>query len=491
MKLLVVIPFCRADQAIALNLLSWIEELGRLPENPCLIVADAKLSKEEIQPVVKAALKIFQSVEFVATPFFLPDERWPIGANWMFETAIRHIGSTSKRAFLWMEPDCVPVRETWLSEVEGDYDKAKRPFMGQIILPGEASLPEQVLSGCAVYPGVMPREILARLIGNRQVAWDVSCASIIAPQTHHSPLFWTFHNHDSPPTFVVERAPDGPRNAIPLDKIPKRAAIVHAGKDGTLIGLLRERRGQNVSHIESPGQRTIWHVVQRFHQRDADAQRRVRYAFESWVNIYGQDFRPLHLWEFSRTSEVIGDERKLPYLRDVLKLGMRRAKSNDALMLTNDDTVLHPEILGRVKETLEKIPAFCSFRVNYPKGKPPNFMMPISRLATLDDDIGRDVFVFEKWWLLSHMCDIPDFLLGELEWDLMLALLIRKSYGLKASGKTIGRVEPACELPKGYVWHERHERAWIKSGFNNPSKQHNWKLSAAWCENNGIEYPFE
>lgn len=241
MKLVVAIAFCWADFQNARRLLEWIEHLGTQKGNDCLLVVDAALYKSKIEPIAKAARRVFNEVELTSPPFSLPDEKWPAGANWMFEAAIRHLcNGENKRPFLWLEPDCVPTRATWLEEIQSAYARSKSPFMGQVFLPKQTGLPEQMLSGIAVYPAEMPLAVSQKLIGKRKVAWDVSCADIVAPKTTHSDLFWTFHNRANPPTFVVEKTKDSPPNAIELRQIPSRAAIVHPCKDGSLINILRE-----------------------------------------------------------------------------------------------------------------------------------------------------------------------------------------------------------------------------------------------------------
>lgn len=110
MSLLLVLPYCPADANQALRLLGWLQELGGCRHNKALLVADIKVPKQVQQQMNEKAQQVFQSFHAITTPHNLPNEAWPVGPNWMFETALRHIGSRKLGAFLWLEPDCVPMR---------------------------------------------------------------------------------------------------------------------------------------------------------------------------------------------------------------------------------------------------------------------------------------------------------------------------------------------------------------------------------------------
>jgi hypothetical protein len=99
------------------------------------------------------------------------------------------------------------------------------------------------------------------------------------------------------------------------------------------------------------------------------------------------------------------------------------------------------------------------------------------------------LFAFRRSWLLEHWDSIPNFFLGELEWDLVMALLIRMSNGVPISEKNdLKNFNSASELPLGYVLHEMHERKWLHDSFaESPAKMHNLKLANAWYENHGLK----
>lgn len=515
MNLLVVIPFHSGDLTLAQNLLAWIDELGKLPENPCLLVADAKLSKQQIEPLAKTAGEIFKSVAVGSPPFPLPDEKWPRGANWMFETAAHWIRQNHKGPWLWLEPDAVPMRAGWLAEIESAYAAAKKPFLGQIIRPNQAGLPAQMLSGVAVYPGELPKAIFQRLLQTkRNVAWDVCCAPTIVPLTHNSRLFWNWHNQKMPPTFVRKKQAGQPENALPLGIIPKDAVLAHTSKDGSLIGLLRgdgepdigqlfmmwKQKLEGMSANGGPSQ-APWtpskralkfvHAVERHVNGDLEALRRSTAALRSWVALYKtKRMTPAHLWEhdYPRSSKSMDDPRGLPFLKDVLVEGMTKAGPDDVIVLTNDDTLLRPGVLEALETKLKSVDACGSFRLNFERGQVPDAKAPLEAVLKLGKpDLGRDLFAFRKQWLKDHWFNLPDFLLGELEWDLVMSVMVRRSAGIFTSRKNIVEPMPACEIERGYVLHEKHEAAWVSGAQKqSPSKIWNKRLAIEWYAKNGF-----
>lgn len=245
----------------------------------------------------------------------------------------------------------------------------------------------------------------------------------------------------------------------------------------------------------------IIHCVERHKQKDDEALRRVRFARDSWVRIYMTgEVVPCHVWKYKRSALEIGDKRDLPYLKDVLEEGINRSThGDDIILLTNDDTVLHPDLATIIFEYIEKVPVVCSGRLNYKFGALPTWKMNPN--GAWGGDIGRDLFAFRKKWLKANWQEIPDFILGELEWDLVLSGMIRKRVGretmdtpnwrpTKDGGIRAREIRnPKCELPPGYVWHEDHEKPWRDMGlFYSPAKRHNVELMQQWYQKNNLHH---
>lgn len=513
-KLLVVIPYCQADVDLLMRLLGWIEEMGGCKENRVLLVADTKVPRDVQKRVADKATNSFKAVNTTTTPHSLADESWPVGPNWMFETTLRFLQNNPQGPFLWLEPDCVPMRKTWLDEIEKVYHRCGKAYLGQVVeTDGKNGLPLKMLSGVAVYPAHAPRMLLKYTLGSKKTAWDVRMAQDILPYTHHTPLIWNLwgENKDLPPTFVRKAEQGQPRNATPLSRIPPATGLYHRCKDESLIELLRGTGGPSIPQIimafksktpivsggpvkiefaDEPEQ--VIHCVERHVQRTKEDEERVLMAYRSWERIYkAGEMKPCHVWEhdYPRHAGQLGDKRALPYLKDILVEGMTKATSpRDIIILTNDDTVLHPATVKAVKEKLRNIPCCGSFRVNFDKITDSHFEVEPKSLAERGlHDLGRDLFAFKKAWLKRWWHDLPDFILGELEWDLVVATMVRREAGVATTKLNRDQIQPVCEIDRGYVIHQTHERAWTsKDHQNSPAKQHNVKEAVAFYARNGF-----
>lgn len=229
----------------------------------------------------------------------------------------------------------------------------------------------------------------------------------------------------------------------------------------------------------------IVHCVEQHAHTEPREAARAAFARTSWEALYATGrMKPCSVSEFDRDSSDIGDDRKLPYLKDVLVNGMTMAREQDMVMLTNDDTVLHPRLLDELFRRMNGQEAISSGRANFASPDAVKFDLPWRDYASSDFDIGRDLFVFRKPWLRKHWYEIPDFLLGEYEFDLVLAIMIRDSLGVSSSKENIAH-ETEAELPRGLVLHQVHERRWMMVDASNPAKRHNHKLCKQFYNDHG------
>src|SRR5208337_4343819 len=103
------------------------------------------------------------------------------GPNLMFKAAMELM----EREFpgspmLWCEADTVPMRPTWLEEIEAEYAACGKPFLGQKITD---SADFTYMTGTAVYPpNVRSYATFAALPGPNPVwGWDAQCAPDTVP----------------------------------------------------------------------------------------------------------------------------------------------------------------------------------------------------------------------------------------------------------------------------------------------------------------------
>lgn len=476
--ILCVIPYALPDINQAFELLQWISELGGCPRHACLLVHSAKVDADSNRQCLELALKSFRRVFQVSTPGNLPDERWPIGPNWMFQTAMNWVYQNVLTAFWWNEPDCIPLREGWLDFIETEHYRGGKPFSGCIVkgVPvGNIVIPDS-LNGCAVYPPDTAKRFGA-VAFNSTEAWDILAGPLAVPHAHHLKCYQYFWGEPGlAPTFRPRHEKGEPKNVFTLDQLRADAVAFHRNKDSTLIPLLRTRR---------EGTPNVVHVVECHQPVDARTAR----AMSSWELLQSEHFKTIQVWKYPRNSQQIGDRRGLPMLRDLLKIGLESCrKRNDIVCLTNGDNLLHVTLGVVLDHYMRDVPAICSFRLNVTTC--PRMNADPSILARLGQpDFGRDLFAFRRWWLEQNFDLIPDMFLGEWEWDLILALLIRRANGVPINVKNeLHHGHPRSELPLGYVLHEVHERKWMsREALKMPAKWHNQRVAKEWYTSQGME----
>ena len=149
------------------------------------------------------------------------------------------------------------------------------------------------------------------------------------------------------------------------------------------------------------------------------------------------------------------------------------------IMLTNDDTILHPDILNAVKRHLA-IWGACSSQRCEIRNLTPAFAPPEDYAAASTPHMGRDFFAFTSAWLRRWWDEIPDFFLGVEQWDLCLAAMVRVKVGWQSTRLNFEQIIPCAELPRGYVLHLTHPTVW-QHLESSPSTQHNRKLFREWA----------
>lgn len=239
---LVVLPFCSKDRPSAINLLNWMAELdGQHTRHQLLLVAARAVPQEDHGLVVEAARQAFLTITRVRT--LQEDERpWPMAPNTMFKCAATFIAQQFKVPFWWNEPDCIPLCSGWLDDLEAEYQRAGKPFMGSVV-----HKPCTHLTGCAIYPA-NPRLFNPAMLSADNIAFDCVQPETTLRFAHHTGLFhhqWSDPEGHAVPTF---------KDAAKLSIINRSAVVFHRNKDHTLIDRLREQRAlRQVAVLEPAG----------------------------------------------------------------------------------------------------------------------------------------------------------------------------------------------------------------------------------------------
>jgi len=247
--LLLCLAYCQKDVALAKSLLTWMGELGGpYPGYSILLAADNAVGMPLKTELHAQAKDLFGHVETMMVDVPANQQGWPKGANRMFHQASRQVKECFRQPFLWLEPDCVPLKPSWLIELDAEYNRSPKRLMGCFVRAKQAGMPSIYLPGCSIYPNDV-HDLLAKSC-EKPGAWDIESATLTIPRAANTALIQDFFGQiDLAPTFVAEKKPDSPKNSLPLSFLRPEAVLFHRCKDGSLIGLLRRTR--SVEAVES------------------------------------------------------------------------------------------------------------------------------------------------------------------------------------------------------------------------------------------------
>ena len=211
--LLTVIPFCTNDAILAERLCDFIYLVNkRVQSGHVLLVASGDVHAELVGKVRVAAEVAFQQVDLLTVPAVVgPDKN--IHVNRMFQTAATYIAKTYRVPWLWLEPDCVPVKVDWLETIaEAHYDQPKR-YSGSWLMGKHL-----FLARVAVYP---PDAITDFVAGN--APFNMANGEAVIPKSTKTRL-------------VQECA------VMDADFVPKEGVVLlHHDKNGMMMETLREK----------------------------------------------------------------------------------------------------------------------------------------------------------------------------------------------------------------------------------------------------------
>lgn len=243
----IVLPFIEREREQVLRLLDFLRQLNSgKPLRRTLYLVPFKGLK--IEDVLEAARAAFSAVEVIrdhegaVSDWKKGDKmRDAAGPNSLFRQAAWHffLSKPPAGAWLWLEPDCVPLVAGWDETIEAAYRASGKPFLGASM---KFSNGNEYLNGVAVYP----RDAVTR-------------APALVTRT-----MWT-NFPDLEIAFDVAGGADVLRQASLTDLIafePRDgAALVHGDRDGKILEKLlsgdNAEYGRNVSdpgHVEPAAQ---------------------------------------------------------------------------------------------------------------------------------------------------------------------------------------------------------------------------------------------
>lgn len=227
----VVLPFHAGDAREALEWARWVNDLCTGIDAPLLLVHDANVPPELVAQIKAVAIKQFRAVDTLRVTAV---SRWPDGPNAMFKAT----AAALSEPFLWMEPDAIPLKPEWHSEITAAYAKCGKKFMSGWYSCSNPRFPNIMPSGISVYPADASK--IVPMLPNSPLAWEVEAAEIIVANGANTQLITHFWGEPNLPPVFVEFEKDRPRNGFLLSQIPKASVVWHRNKDGSLIRLLRK-----------------------------------------------------------------------------------------------------------------------------------------------------------------------------------------------------------------------------------------------------------
>lgn len=212
----------------------------------------------------------------------------------------------------------------------------------------------------------------------------------------------------------------------------------------------------------------IYHTVNKFVSSNARDRERYARAEKTWWQLYGASdgmIREAHSNRYRRTAKDIGDARDVPFIKDVIEVGMKRASTDDAIMLTNGDSQIVADAGDWIFEKLLSVGCCWSSRRD---------MLKIHRVWLKQQDImdrgesfvGVDLVAFTVKWWTENQGLYPDLLLGYEGWD----WCFKFQMGAEA------------EVPP-LVYHEVHQEPyWHRHRRMAPGQIHNRRLCNEWAK---------
>ena len=174
---------------------------------------------------------------------------YPQGANAVFKQVIwcQYHGKI-QGPFLWVEPDCIPVKADWLDRIDEEYARWNKPFMGGIVEPirdeaRRVRVPRH-MTGNAVYPDKC-WEIAPKILEATHTPWDVLAAPQILPKAAETKLIQHEYRRKEISSFEELRR-----------VLKPETALFHADKFGAIQKLLGNRGLLDIASTEPPEQKS-------------------------------------------------------------------------------------------------------------------------------------------------------------------------------------------------------------------------------------------
>jgi hypothetical protein len=185
--MLVVLPVSSSENNSSINtFVECLKFFGACGEHEALCVTsrDNELVANKLEKSIGGLFSSFKS--FLFDNDSIPSG-WPEGPNFYWGQTVGFLKKVkNSKPWMWMESDCLPIKNNWLDEIEKEYASCGKNFLGSIEYR-TLGYPSH-LSGCAVYPAATHHFIGNgwRWIHKSNIPFDVVFSSKILPFSSHS-----------------------------------------------------------------------------------------------------------------------------------------------------------------------------------------------------------------------------------------------------------------------------------------------------------------
>lgn len=232
------------DIQAAKSLMAWIVRLGGVEQFDLIICADSGTPFNQVIELKTIAEKAFKTATIISTE--KANKGWPTASNAQWTRAAKW-AKENNRAWLWIEPDAIPLSPQWLIKIDSGYEAMSRKYMGCIYECQQPYMPERIMSGIAVYPPMAIDEIAPLPLTPR--AWDIDAAPVMAGNNgfHTNLIKHLWGQQNLPPVFVEAKDANSPINAFTLDWLPPECVLFHRDKTHSIIRILTRKYFPNDS----------------------------------------------------------------------------------------------------------------------------------------------------------------------------------------------------------------------------------------------------
>ena len=246
----IVFAYHNGDAELAMESAKAITAMGLNMRHKAYVCT--KQGTKDCNAIVQELKKSFPEVDqlFVQDGF----DGWPLGPNQMFADVAAAMYATGVPFYFW-EPDCVPMKEGWVDDLDTEYHK-KIGIMGHLYEGGMATNGKNIykmIVGSAVYPpnfldfcpsaqSLSTYNLAYKNAGTIPEPWDVRCRWDFMAIGRDTPLirtYWKSVNYQWKDGKIVFYAEDPEAQAVqgvtcPDRTISSQAVVIHGCKDGSL-----------------------------------------------------------------------------------------------------------------------------------------------------------------------------------------------------------------------------------------------------------------